>query len=127
MDAQLLIQLQSEKAHRFLKDADDMTQQQRWELAANRYYYACYHIVHAAFITLDITTKTHDGTLTEFGKNFVLTGKIDKQYGRFFARMIQLRLKADYNSVANVSEEEVVEISSLAHDFVESVERLLPE
>lgn len=28
--------------------------------------------------------------LTELGKHFILTGQLDKKYGRFFARMIQL-------------------------------------
>ena len=91
MDSNLLIKLQTEKARRFLQEADDMILQNRWSLAANRFYYACYHIVHAAFITRGIATKTHDGTLTELGKHFILTGQLDKKYGRFFARMIQLR------------------------------------
>ena len=71
MDTNLLIKLQTEKAHRFLQEADDMVLQKRWDLAANRFYYACYHIVHAAFITRNIATKTHDGTLTELGRQLI--------------------------------------------------------
>ena len=125
MDSNLLIKLQTEKARRFLQEADDMVLQNRWSLAANRFYYACYHIVHAAFITHGIATKTHDGTLTELGKRFILTGQLDKKYGRFFARMIQLRIKADYNSIAEVSEAEVLEMAPLSHEFVAAVEGLL--
>ena len=125
MNIQLLVNLQKEKAYRFLQDADDMVQQRRWEMAANRYYYACYHMVHAAFITRGITTKTHDGTLTELGRNFILPGLLDKKYGRFFARMIQLRLKADYNSIAEVSETEVLEMAPLSHEFVDGILPLL--
>ena len=124
MDISLLIQLQTDKAYRPLQDADDMIQQKRWKLAANRLYYACYHIVHAAFIPLGITAKTHEGTLTELGKNFVMTDKLDKKYGRFFSRMIQLRLKADYNSIANVTEAEVLEMAPLSHEFVAAVQQL---
>ena len=125
MDAKLLIKLQKEKASRILAEADDMLQQGRWDLAANRYYYACYHIVRAAFIPKGIATKTHDGTLTELGKNFILPGLIDKKYGRFFSRMIQLRLKADYNSVAEVSEAETKELAPMAHEFVEILSALV--
>jgi uncharacterized protein (UPF0332 family) len=125
MDSNLLIKLQTEKARRFLQEADDMILQSRWSLAANRFYYACYHIVHAAFITRGIATKTHDGTLTELGKHFILTGQLDKKYGRFFARMIQLRIKADYNSIAEVSEAEVLEMAPLSHEFVAAVEGLV--
>ena len=127
MDAQLLITLQKEKAYRFLQEADDMVIQQRWNLAANRYYYECYHMVHAAFITKGIMTKSHDGTLTELGRHFILTGKLDKQYGRFFARMIQLRLKADYNNISDVTEEEVKEMAPLSHNFVDNLLPLLSQ
>jgi len=40
----------------------------------------------------------------------------------FFARMIQLRIKADYNSLAEVSEAEVLEMAPLSHEFVAAVE-----
>lgn len=125
MDARLLITLQIDKAVRFLQEADEMLKQNRWDLAANRYYYACYHMVHALFITKGISTKTHDGTLSELGKHFILTGQLDKKFGRFFARMIQLRIKADYNSIAEVSEEEVKELAPLSHEFVDAVKELI--
>ena len=121
MDAKLLIKLQTEKAQRFLQEGDDMLGQKRWDMAANRYYYACYHMVHAVFIA----TKTHDGTLAELGKHFVLTGQLDRKYGRFFARMIQLRIKADYNSIAEVSEAEVLEMAPLTHEFIDALLPLL--
>lgn len=125
MDAKLLIKLQTEKAQRFLLEGDDMLGQKRWDMAANRYYYACYHMVHAVFITRGIATKTHDGTLSELGKHFVLTGQLDRKYGRFFARMIQLRIKADYNSIAEVSEAEVLEMAPLTHEFIDALLPLL--
>ena len=37
MDSSLLIKLQTEKAQRFLQEADDMILQKRWDLAANRF------------------------------------------------------------------------------------------
>lgn len=125
MDAALLIKLQTEKAERFLLEGDDMVKQQRWDMAANRYYYACYHMVHAVFITRGISTKTHDGTLTELGKNFILTGLLDRKYGRFYARMIQLRIKADYNSIAEVTDDEVMELAPMSHEFIDSLRPLL--
>lgn len=126
MDKQLLISLQVEKTHKFLDEANEMAKQERWDLAANRYYYACFHIVQAAFISRGISTRTHDGCLTELGKNFILTGELDKKYGRFFSRMIQLRIKADYNSIAEVTEEEVLEMAPLSADFITTIEALLP-
>ena len=125
MNKELLIKLQADKSLRFLKEADDMVQQERWDLAANRFYYACYHMVHAIFIDRGITTKTHNGTLSEFGKNIVLPGLIDKRFGHFYARMLQLRFKADYNSVAEVTKTEVLELAPLSHQFIDTMRSLL--
>ena len=54
-----------------------------------------------------------------------MTGKLEKRFGRFFSRMIQLRLKADYNSIAEVTQEEVLEMAPLSHEFVDSLRPLL--
>ena len=125
MDKKLLIKLQKEKSHKMLAEADDMVEQRRWDIAANRYYYACYHMLQGLFIAHDLSAKSHDGSLTHLGQDFILTGLVDKKFGRFFARMVQLRHKADYNSVAEVSEAEVMEMAPLSKEFVEQIESIL--
>ena len=96
MDKELLIKLQKEKSHKMLADADEMVIQKRWDIAANRYYYACYHMLQALFISRGVSAKSHDGSLTHLGQDFILSGEVDKKFGRFFSRMVQLRHKADY-------------------------------
>lgn len=125
MDKELLIKLQKEKSHRILAQANDMVDQKRWDIAANRFYYACYHMLQGLFISRGLSAKTHDGSLTHLGQDFIMQGTVDKRFGRFFARMVQLRQKADYNSVAEVTEEEVLEMAPLSKDFVETIEQLL--
>lgn len=125
MDNELLIKLQKEKSHKMLADANDMVDQKRWDIAANRYYYACYHILQALFISRGISAKSHDGSLTHLGQEFILNGQIDKKFGRFFSRMVQLRHKADYNSIAEVTEDEILEMKPLSIEFIEQVETLL--
>lgn len=124
MDRDLLVSLQVSKSHRILDEADEMMSLHHWDIAANRYYYACYHMLQALFISRGIPAKSHEGSLTQLGQQFILTGQLDKKYGRFFSRMIQLRQKADYNSVADVSETELNELRPLAKDFISDVEKL---
>lgn len=125
MDKELLITLQKEKSHKMLSDADAMVDQKRWDIAANRFYYACYHILQALFISRGVSAKTHDGSLTHLGQDFILSGEIDKKFGRFFSRMVQLRHKADYNSIAEVTKEEVLEMQPLSKEFIEQVENII--
>ena len=123
-----LVGLQLEKAHRFLAQADEMYSMQYWDLAANRYYYACYHAVQGLFIANGLpATKKHSGTVTQFSLHFVKTGKVETTYGSFLARMMQLRQKADYNCAYDISEKDLAEQVSLSKEFVKKVEELLAE
>ena len=120
-----MIGLHLEKAELFLKQADEMCTLKHWDLAINRYYSCCFHALHALFVANKLTAHTHDGLITVFGKEFVQTGKVDRQYGRYLARMEQLRKLADYNCVASVSEEEVHELAIPAHGLLNIVKELI--
>ena len=121
----ILENLQVEKAQRFLRQADEMVELKHWDLAANRYYYACFHIVQALFIANGINAHTHTGINTLFSLHFVKTGIVDVSYGSFIARMFQLRQKADYNCAYEVSEDEVCEIVELTHNFIKKISSLI--
>lgn len=73
----ILVKQQQEKAMRFLAQADEMYNLHYWDLAANRYYYACFHAVQALFIMDSISGHTHSGMLTQFSLHYVKTGIID--------------------------------------------------
>lgn len=121
----ILVSLQIEKAKRFLTQADEMANLKHWDLAANRYYYACFHAVQALFIAKGVNAHTHAGINTQFSLHFVKTGVVDISYGSFLARMFQLRQKADYNCAYEVSESEVQEIVDLTHNFVKTIISLI--
>ena len=120
-----LISLQVEKAKRFLTQADEMVELKHWDLAANRYYYACFHAVQALFIAKGVNAHTHAGINTQFSLHFVKTGIVDISYGSFLARMFQLRQKADYNCAYEISENDILEIIGLSHDFIKAILNLV--
>lgn len=124
-DKIILVELQVEKAKRFLSQADEMVELRHWDLAANRYYYACFHAVQGLFINKGINAHTHAGINTQFSLNFIKTGIVDISYGSFLARMFQLRQKADYNCAYEISEDDIHEIIELAHNFIKTILSLL--
>ena len=95
-DRKILVRLQMEKARTFLAQADEMYRQKYWDIASNRYYYACFHAVQALLIHNGLSVRTHDGLITAFGLHFVKTGKVESRLGAFLSRMEQLREKGDY-------------------------------
>ena len=120
----ILVNQQLSKAKHFLQQAEEMCQLHHWDLAANRYYYACFHAVQGLFIHDKISGHTHAGMIRQFSLYYVKEKLIDLSYGSFLARLMQLRQKADYNCAYDISEEEVKETATLAHEFIEVIGNL---
>ncbi len=120
-----LVGLRLDKAYRFLDEADRMIELELWDMAANRFYYACFHAAQALLVCYGLSAHTHAGTLGVFGMNFVKTGKINKGLGAFFSRMEQLRMKADYNCEYDVVKEDVESMSEPAHSFLSAIQELI--
>lgn len=123
----VLIQLQRDKAEDFLRQAEFMCANKFWDMAANRYYYAMYHLTQALFITNGLSAHSHAGLLNIFHLHFVKEGKVPRELGGFFSRMEQMRERADYNCAYNVSEEEVMQIVPYVHQFFDVVKGLMQE
>jgi len=121
----ILVRQQIAKADKFLSQADAMRVQRLWDLAVNRYYYSCFHIVQALFISDGISAHTHAGVSNQFYTHYVKTDKVGIRYGSFIARLMQLRQKADYNCAYDITEMDVEDIVTLSHDFVNTVKSLI--
>lgn len=122
----LLVRLQMEKAHHFLYQAEEMCALKHWDLAANRYYYACFHAVQGLFIKKGMAaSRKHAGLVSQFSLHFVKTGKVSTTLGSFLARMMQLRQKADYNCYYNITEEELKDYITLSKQLIDKVEELI--
>ena len=119
--------MQIERARRFVKQADEMMDLGYSDMAVNRYYYACFHIVQALFIQKEIVAHTHSGMLTQFSLHFVKTGKVALEDGSFLARLFQLRQKADYNCAYDITKEEAQSLKEPTHRFVEEIEDQIRE
>ncbi len=124
-ERQILVKLQVERAHRFVNQADEMMALGYSDMAVNRFYYACFHIVQALFIQKEIVAHTHAGMLTQFSNHFVRTGIVEIEVGSFLARLFQLRQKADYNCAYDISKEEAETLKEPTHQFIEKIESLI--
>ena len=120
-----MVGLELEKANRFLNQAGMMCELEQWDIAANRYYYACFHAVQALFVHNGLASRRHKGMLTQLGLHFVKTGIIEDQLGAFLTRMEQLREKGDYNCLFEVTKDELLTFVEPAHKLVETISKLI--
>ena len=126
-ERKILVDMQVERAYRFLNQADEMMDMGYSDMAVNRYYYACFHVVQALFIQREIVAHTHSGMSTQFSLHFVKTGQVEIEDGSFLARLFQLRQKADYNCAYDISKEEARSLKEPTHRFVEKIVKLIRE
>lgn len=120
-----LCNLHLTKGHECLRDADIAIANQSLSMAANRLYYACFNAVHALFVMQGIFSKTHEGMNVLFNLHYVKTGIFDAQFGTFLNHLENLRQKADYNVIYDVSQEDINKMKPLACDFVKKIEEYL--
>ena len=95
--------------------------------AANRFYYAVFHIVLALFVANGVISKTHHGMNAQFNQHFIQSGLIEPKFGRFLAVMENMREKADYDVIYDVSREDLEALKPLAYELVETIEKLLAQ
>jgi uncharacterized protein (UPF0332 family) len=55
-----LVELRLEKAKRFIAEAEQMLSMELWDLAANRFYYSCFHAAQALLIHYGLSAHRAD-------------------------------------------------------------------
>ena len=105
-DKKVLTKLHLEKAHACLLDGEQLVAMDSISAAANRFYYAVFHSIHALFVANGIISRSHHGTNAQFHQHFIKTGLIDPKFGHFIAVMENMREKADYDVIYDVSRED---------------------
>ncbi len=93
-----LIRGSLEKARQKLKTAAFLLQEQAFDDAVSRAYYAAFHAAHAMLLTEGLNADTHRGLVNLFGLHFVRAGKVSKDMGRFLSNLKDDREIGDYES-----------------------------
>jgi uncharacterized protein (UPF0332 family) len=124
-ERKILVDRQVEKSKHFLAQADEMMSLGHSDMAVNRLYYACFHVVQALFIQREVSGHTHSGMIMQFSNYFVRTGIVAMEDGSLLARLFQLRQKADYNCAYDISEDEAKSLMEPVHGFVEKIVEII--
>ena len=98
-----------------------------WTSVMNRLYYACFYAISALLYKHDINATSHSGLKHQFTQHFVKTGLIDKELGKAFARIFDLRQKGDYGDFYNLDEEKTMPYFEPVEKLLEQIESLLAD
>jgi hypothetical protein len=99
-----------QKAEDNCGDALFLWQDERFDSAVNRAYYAIFHCVEAFLFFKDIHTKTHEGALRKFAELYIKTGELDRKWSDILIENFEARQEADYafDAVINAKEAKIL-------------------
>jgi uncharacterized protein (UPF0332 family) len=93
--------------------------------AVNRMYYACFHATLALLLTKDSTPKTHKGAATELHKHFVLEGNFNKKYAGFYSDLMQQRTDSEYGDFSIITKEKAEQLMHSSKEYMDYITSLL--
>lgn len=120
-----LIAYRISKAKETVQEINILIENELWNTAVNRLYYACYYAVIALLVKYDLQAQTHAGVRKMFGLHFVKSGIISKELGKFYTEIFDLRQTGDYDDYIDFSRTDVLDLLDPAILFIHEVENLL--
>jgi len=107
------------------EDAKILADNQRWNSAINRLYYASYYAVTALLLDADINQSSHNGVKSNFSEHFIKNNRIEKDFGKVYSQLFTWRQKGDYDDLFDFSEDKVMPYFSPVADLIKIIEGYL--
>lgn len=93
--------------------------------AVDRAYYAMFHAASAALERKGITVKRHSTLHQRFNEEYLKTGVMDPELGKYLPRAYSLRQDSDYKLFSEIDESRADEIVGRAEEFVAKLKEIL--
>jgi uncharacterized protein len=114
-----------EKAKQTYSDAKILAENKRWNSCVNRLYYACFYTLSAVLIKNNFEAKSHNGVRTIFFREFIKTGKVNKDFGKPYSDLFDWRNKGDYSDFIDFEAEDVLPLFEKTGQFITLLEELI--
>lgn len=118
---QALSALRLQRAQEAVDDAKMLFTLERYNLAANRAYYAVFYAMRAVLALDGIDRKHHSAVIAEFRRLYIKTGVFDTWMSDTIRDLFDLRADSDYDDFFVASKAEVSEQIGNAERFVQQI------
>lgn len=93
----------------------------KFRKSLNCSYYSIFHATRALLLTDNIQRSKHSGLISEFIRQYIATGKMDKKYSKIIKNAEKIRIDSDYKFFYVVSKSEAEEQLENARRFVSEI------
>ena len=127
-DKKTLYQYRIKQAEETLSDAEKMLKNHLSPRSIiNRAYYSMFYAILALYINegLNLKTSKHSGVISIFDKEFVHSGKIDKNFSKVLHRIFIMRQESDYKELVKLSRDEAARSVADAKAFLSAIKNFI--
>ncbi len=120
-----IVKYELEKASTTLCEVDALIENNLWNGAANRLYYAVFHAISALLIHDGHQVSTHQGSHALFGLHYIKTEKLPAEFGRLYSQLQTMREESDYNCIYDVTPDELTEKIEPAKRLIDAIAAMI--
>ena len=127
-DKETLFKYRIEQAEETLFDAAKMLKNHLSPRSIiNRAYYSMFYAILALYINegLNLKTSKHSGVISIFDKEFVHSGKIDKNFSKVLHRIFISRQEGDYKELVKISRDDAARSVANAEAFLSAIKNFI--
>lgn len=108
------------KARRSIEAAQSLIQQNFYDFAVSRAYYAMFYVAEALLDQEGLSFSSHAAVISAFGQHLARSGKIPTEFHRQLIDAQAQRTRADYDLQSELSQADAEIIVSQAQAFLET-------
>lgn len=120
-----LVEYRLKRAEETLEDAKLLFDKEKLFSCVNRIYYAMFYVVNALLLVKDLVSAKHSGVLSLFNREFVNKGIVNKELGKFYARMFEYRQKTDYKDLVEINQKDTEKWLAQSEKFVDEIKKII--
>ena len=119
------IAAQLERAESSIQAAKGLLEKDYYDIAASRAYYAAFYASSALLLSAGIDPSKHSGVIAAIHREYVKTGKLEKEQGKNLNWLFELRSVGDYGVIVHVSVGEAMRAIKVANEYIQAIKQLL--
>lgn len=113
------------KAREDLVSSKELFKNNLYSQSINRSYYCVFHATRSLLAIDGYDSKKHSGVIHFFNQNYIVTQKIEKEYGKILAIAFNIRVRADYHDFFIASKSDAGTQIENAEKFLSMIENYL--
>jgi len=124
-DRNELIKYRIEQAKETFSVIELLIDNEKYPTAFNRIYYGIFYSLLALGLKYEFETYKHQQLIGWFNKEFVHSGKIEKEFGKTLRNAFENRTISDYDAFIEFEKEDLIELFGEMKLFIRRIETFL--